>query len=195
MNQSAEQKAVIEGLIFVSGEEGIDKKQMADVLQVGMPEVESLLDDLLNDYRSGPRGMEIIEIAGSFQFVTKREHAAYYERLVAAPSHTSLSQAALETLAIIAYKQPITRAEIEEVRGVKTEKPLQTLSSKGLITEKGRAEGTGRAILYGTTKSFLEHFGLKSIEELPPLPEQLEDSSIEEEADLFFSKFQETMDE
>ncbi|SDM78667.1 segregation and condensation protein B [Fictibacillus solisalsi] len=195
MNRSAEQKAVIEGLIFVSGEEGIDKKQMADVLQVSMTEVEPLLEELLHDYRSGSRGMEIIEIAGSFQFVTKREHASYYERLVSAPSHTSLSQAALETLAIIAYKQPITRAEIEEVRGVKTEKPLQTLSTKGLIAEMGRAEGTGRAILYGTTKSFLEHFGLKSIEELPPLPEQVNDPSIEEEADLFFSKFQETMDE
>ncbi|MDM5199573.1 SMC-Scp complex subunit ScpB [Fictibacillus enclensis] len=195
MKQSAEQKAVIEGLIFVSGEEGIDKKQMADVLQVSLTEVEALLEELLNDYRSGSRGMEIIEIAGSYQFVTKREHASYYERLVAAPSHTSLSQAALESLAIIAYKQPITRAEIEEVRGVKTEKPLQTLSSKGLIAEMGRAEGTGRAILYGTTKSFLEHFGLKSIEELPPLPEQVNDPSIEEEADLFFSKFQETMDE
>ncbi|MDM5338811.1 SMC-Scp complex subunit ScpB [Fictibacillus enclensis] len=195
MNPSAEQKAVIEGLIFVSGEEGIDKKQMADVLQVSLTEVEALLEELLNDYRSGSRGMEIIEIAGSYQFVTKREHASYYERLVAAPSHTSLSQAALESLAIIAYKQPITRAEIEEVRGVKTEKPLQTLSSKGLIAEMGRAEGTGRAILYGTTKSFLEHFGLKSIEELPPLPEQVNDPSIEEEADLFFSKFQETMDE
>lgn len=117
MKQSAEQKAVIEGLIFVSGEEGIDKKQMADVLQVSLTEVEALLEELLNDYRSGSRGMEIIEIAGSYQFVTKREHASYYERLVAAPSHTSLSQAALESLAIIAYKQPITRAEIEEVRG------------------------------------------------------------------------------
>ncbi len=194
MSQSAEHKAVIEGLIFVSGEEGIEKKQIADVLQISMDAAEELLDELVKDYKSDTRGMEIIEIAGSFQFVTKREHAGYYERLVSAPSHSSLSQAALETLAIIAYKQPITRAEIEEVRGVKTEKPLQTLSSKGLIKETGRAEGTGRAILYGTTKNFLEHFGLKSLHELPPLPEQVNDQSIEEEADLFFSKFQETME-
>ncbi|MGG1573771.1 SMC-Scp complex subunit ScpB [Fictibacillus sp. NRS-1165] len=194
MSQSAEHKAVIEGLIFVSGEEGIDKKQIADVLQITVASVEELLVELIQSYKSEERGMEIIEIAGSFQFVTKREHAAYYERLVSAPSHASLSQAALETLAIIAYKQPITRAEIEEVRGVKTEKPLQTLSTKGLITETGRAEGTGRAILYGTTKNFLEHFGLKSLQELPPLPEQVNDQSIEEEADLFFSKFQETME-
>ncbi|MCK6257567.1 SMC-Scp complex subunit ScpB [Fictibacillus sp. WQ 8-8] len=194
MSQSAEHKAVIEGLIFVSGEEGIEKKQIADVLQISMDAAEELLDELVKDYKSDTRGMEIIEIAGSFQFVTKREHAGYYERLVSAPSHSSLSQAALETLAIIAYKQPITRAEIEEVRGVKTEKPLQTLSSKGLIKETGRAEGTGRAILYGTTKNFLEHFGLKSLHELPPLPEKVNDQSIEEEADLFFSKFQETME-
>lgn len=194
MTQSTEHKAVIEGLIFVSGEEGIDKKQIADVLQLNGAAVDELLAELMKEYKSGNRGMDIIEIAGSFQFVTKAEHAGYYERLVSAPSHSSLSQAALETLAIIAYKQPITRAEIEEVRGVKTEKPLQTLSSKGLVAEMGRAEGTGRAILYGTTKSFLEHFGLKSLHELPPLPEQINDQSIEEEADLFFSKFQETME-
>src|SRR5690606_1958970 len=106
----------------------------------------------------------------------------------------ALSQAALETLAIIAYKQPITRTEIEEIRGVKTERPLHTLSAKALIKEVGRAEGTGRAYLYGTTKEFLDYFGLKSIEELPPLPDKMDDDNfVQEEADLFFEKFQETI--
>ena len=109
--------------------------------------------------------------------------------MISLGTHT-LSQAALETLAIIAYKQPITRVEIEEIRGVKTDKPLQTLMSKLLIKEAGRAEKAGRAILYGTTREFLFHFGLSSIKELPPLPDGSEDTE-DEEADLFFEKFQE----
>ena len=109
----------------------------------------------------------IVQLAGTYQLATKKENAAYLKRLVDSPNTSTLSQAALETLAIIAYKQPITRAEIEEIRGVKTERPLHTLMSKALIKEVGRAEGTGRAYLYGTTKEFLDYFGLKNIEELP----------------------------
>nr|WP_026676908.1 SMC-Scp complex subunit ScpB [Fictibacillus gelatini] len=193
LNDAVETKAIIEGLLFVSGEEGIDRKQIADVLEIDIHIVDDLLSELKEEYESKKRGFKIIEVAGVFQFVTKPEHARFYERLVSTPQHATLSQAALETLAIIAYKQPITRTEIEEVRGVKTEKPLSTLSAKGLIKEVGRAEGTGRAILYGTTKAFLDHFGLKSIEELPPLPENVNEQSIEE-ADLFFSKFKETIE-
>ena len=102
---------------------------------------------------------------------------------------STLSQAALETLAIIAYKQPITRTEIEEIRGVKTERPLQTLMAKALIKEVGRAEGTGRAYLYGTTKEFLDYFGLKSIEELPPLPERLKKNLSRKKQIYFLRNF------
>lgn len=186
-------KAVIEGLLFVSGDEGIDRKQIAQVLEIDVKELDPFIDELKKSYGASDRGMSIVEYAGSLQFVTKPEHAVFYERLVETPGHSTLSQAALETLAIIAYKQPITRSEIEEVRGVKTEKPLQTLSAKGLVKEVGRAEGTGRAILYGTTKAFLEHFGLQSLKELPPLPENIQEESVEQEADLFFSKFQESL--
>jgi len=115
------------------------------------------------------------------------------KKLVESPQTTTLSQASLETLAIIAYKQPITRAEIEEIRGVKTERPLQTLVGKGLVKEVGRLEGPGRPILYGTTKEFLDYFGLKSLDELPPLPEKNE-KDVQEEADLYFGKFQEKID-
>ncbi|KPC99349.1 Segregation and condensation protein B [Geobacillus sp. BCO2] len=104
-----------------------------------------------------------------------------------------MSQAALETLAIIAYRQPITRAEIEEIRGVKSDKPLQTLMARALIQEVGRAEGTGRPILYGTTPEFLDYFGLKTLEELPPLPEWADDGESEREADLFFEKLAENL--
>lgn len=186
-------KAVVEGLLFVSGDEGIDRKQIAQVLDIDNKELDPIIEELKENYSSSDRGMSIVEYAGSLQFVTKPDHAVYYERLVETPGHSTLSQAALETLAIIAYKQPITRSEIEEVRGVKTEKPLQTLSAKGLVKEVGRAEGTGRAILYGTTKAFLEHFGLLNIKELPPLPENIKEESVEQEADLFFSKFQESL--
>ncbi|OOE10521.1 SMC-Scp complex subunit ScpB [Fictibacillus arsenicus] len=186
-------KAVIEGLLFVSGDEGIDRKQIAQVLEKDSKEIDEIINELKESYLSPDRGMTIVEYAGSLQLVTKPDHAVYYERLVETPGHSTLSQAALETLAIIAYKQPITRAEIEEVRGVKTEKPLQTLSAKGLVKEVGRAEGTGRAILYGTTKAFLDHFGLQTIKELPPLPENIQEESVEQEADLFFSKFQESI--
>jgi segregation and condensation protein B len=133
----------------------------------------------------------LLLIAGVYQLATKKEHAEYLKRLVESPGTSHLSQAALETLAIIAYKQPITRVEIEEIRGVKTERPIQTLSARALIKEVGRAEGTGRAFLYGTTKEFLDYFGLQSIDELPPLPEKIEDEGTEDEADLFFEKFQE----
>jgi segregation and condensation protein B len=134
-------------------------------------------------------------VAGHFQLTTKKEHAIYLKKLVEAPVNASLSQAALETLAIIAYRQPITRTEIEEIRGVKSERPIQTLISKILIKEVGRAEGTGRAILYGTSKEFLEYFGLKSIDELPPLPDKINEEYEQEEADLFFEKFNETIEE
>jgi segregation and condensation protein B len=185
--------AVIEGLLFVSGDEGIDRKQIAQVLELESKEIDTYIDELVKAYQSPDRGMTIVEYAGSLQFVTKPDHAKFYERLVETPGHSTLSQAALETLAIIAYKQPITRSEIEEVRGVKTEKPLQTLSAKGLVKEVGRAEGTGRAILYGTTKAFLDHFGLDNIKGLPPLPNNIQEENVEHEADLFFSKFQESI--
>lgn len=185
-------KAVTEGLLFIVGDEGIDIKQLADVLQISELVAVELIEGLKYDYLNQPRGMDIVEVAGVYQLTTKREHAEYFQRLVESPTSSTLSQAALETLAIIAYKQPITRAEIEEIRGVKTERPLATLMSRSLIKEVGRAEGTGRAYLYGTTKDFLEHFGLKAIEELPPLPEKVDETEVQKEADLFFEKLQET---
>ncbi len=193
MTTKIEQKAIIEGLLFVVGDEGLESKQAADILQIEVDEAEALIQEMKEEYQTEARGIEIVEIAGGYQFTTKAKHISYYERFVESPTTSSLSQAALETLAIIAYKQPITRAEIEDIRGVKTEKPLQTLSSKQLVKEVGRAEGTGRAILYGTTRDFLEYFGLRALEDLPNLPEQLGEESIEAEADLFFENFQDAI--
>ncbi|WP_418791766.1 SMC-Scp complex subunit ScpB [Niallia taxi] len=187
-------KGIIESLLFAAGDEGLTVKQLAHVLNVEQFEAEQITRELMEDYgKDQDRGISIVEIAGTFQLATKKEHSVYLKKLVESPHASTLSQAALETLAIIAYKQPITRAEIEEIRGVKTERPLHTLSAKALIKEVGRAEGAGRAILYGTTKEFLDHFGLKDLEELPVLAEK-EEEFKQEEADLFFESFQQLED-
>jgi segregation and condensation protein B len=186
--------SILESLLFAAGDEGLSMKQVAEVLEVNELKASEIIEDLKKEYeRDTKRGVMMVQLAGTYQLATKKENAAYLKKLVDSPHTSTLSQAALETLAIIAYKQPITRAEIEEIRGVKTERPLHTLMAKALIKEVGRAEGTGRAYLYGTTKEFLDYFGLKNIEELPPLPDKADDDFIQEEADLFFEKFSETI--
>ncbi|MDP4162506.1 MAG: SMC-Scp complex subunit ScpB [Bacillota bacterium] len=186
-------KSILESLLFAAGDEGLTLKQISEALEIEISIVESILEELKQEMDNDlNRGIIIVQLAGTYQLATKKENAPYLKKLVDSPGNTTLSQAALETLAIIAYRQPITRAEIEEIRGVKTERPLHTLMSKAMIKEAGRAEGTGRAYLYGTTKEFLDYFGLKSLDELPPLPDRVEEEYMQEEADLFFDKFQET---
>jgi segregation and condensation protein B len=180
--------------LFAAGDEGLSLKQIAEVLEVEEHKANEIVEELRQKYdQDKKRGIKIVLLANTYQLATKKENAIYLKKLVDSPNTSTLSQAALETLAIIAYKQPITRTEIEEIRGVKTERPLQTLMAKALIKEVGRAEGTGRAYLYGTTKEFLDYFGLKNIEELPQLPEKVNEEFVQEEADLFFEKFQETI--
>ncbi|MEK7015112.1 SMC-Scp complex subunit ScpB [Bacillus sp. FSL R9-9410] len=183
-----EQKAIIEGLLFVAGDEGIYPEQIAKVLEVEVEEVINSIEEMQKECEGSNRGLQIVQYAKMYRFATKKEHAAYYQKLIDTPTTASLSQAALETLAIVAYRQPITRTEMEEIRGVKTDKALQTLVSHLLIKETGRAEGPGRPILYGTTKEFLDTFGLKTLDDLPPLSEENEQMN---EADLFFGSLQE----
>jgi segregation and condensation protein B len=184
-------KGIVESLLFAAGDEGLSLKQIAEVLEIDSSLAESVVQDLLVEYNENEeRGIMLVELAGTYQLATKKEFSPYLKKLVESPHTSALSQAALETLAIIAYKQPITRVEIEEIRGVKTERPLHTLTTKALIKEVGRAEGAGRAYLYGTTKEFLDYFGLKSIEELPELPEKVDEENVQEEADLFFDRFE-----
>jgi segregation and condensation protein B len=190
-----EWKSILEGLLFAAGDEGLSLKQLASVLEIDEPVALEIIEDLKQEYQKKERGLSLVEVAGVYQLTTKKEHAPYLKRLVETPSNQTLSQAALETLAIIAYKQPITRIEIEEIRGVKSERPIQTLLAKGLIQDVGRREGSGRAILYGTTREFLDYFGLKTIEELPSLSDNIEEEFIQEEAELFFEKFNETFDQ
>lgn len=182
-------KGILEAMLFAAGDEGLALKQMASVLELTESATEDIITELQEEYLQESRGIQLVELAGVFQLVTKKEHSDYLKKLVETSSSHGLSQAALETLAIIAYKQPIARAQIEEIRGVKTERPIHTLVSKALIKEVGRMEGSGRAYLYGTTKEFLDYFGLKAIDELPALEAQNDQDFEQEEADLFFETF------
>ncbi len=161
-----EAKAVLEALIFASSEP-VTVKEMSIIIELNEETVRALLAELTQEYKDQRRGIQILEVAGGYQMVTKPELAVYLEKLRKVPRQVPLSQAALETLAIIAYKQPITRAEIETIRGVRVDSSLSTLLEKGLIEETGRKEGPGRPILYGTTRKFLKYFGLNSLDELP----------------------------
>ena len=185
MNKNKMQ-GVLEALLFAAGDEGITLQQIADVLDTTIMQATDLIENLKEQYNKKDRGLMILEVGEVFQMVTKKEHSAYLKKLVESSGNAMLSQAALETLAIISYKQPITRAEIDDIRGVKSDRSIQTLTAKGLIKEVGRMDGPGRAILYGTTKEFLNCFGLKTLKELPPLEDNADDLLDQEESDLFF---------
>ncbi|SHN20242.1 SMC-Scp complex subunit ScpB [Gracilibacillus kekensis] len=183
-------KAIMEGLIFAAGDEGIHKKDLRKVLDLDKDMANHLLEELKFEYEHAKRGLMLMESQQVLFLTTKPEHSDYFTKFKETKVHSKLSQAALETLAIIAYLQPITRTEIEQIRGVKSERPTQTLVARALIEEIGRKEGVGRPILFGTTVEFLTYFGLSSIEDLPPLPEDVNEIEVEEEADLFFSRLQ-----
>ncbi|WP_407268745.1 SMC-Scp complex subunit ScpB [Radiobacillus sp. PE A8.2] len=185
-------KAITEGLLFASGDEGLSKKQLQKILELNRAEIDHIINELVYEYEHLERGITIMQSKDIYHLTTKPEHTFYYQKLMETPQSSRLSQAALETLAIIAYKQPITRTEIEEIRGVNSDRPVQTLVTRSLVEEVGRKEGVGRPILFGTSKDFLTYFGLKSIEELPPLPEDVEQEDVEQEADLFFERFKES---
>ncbi|WP_027624653.1 SMC-Scp complex subunit ScpB [Clostridium lundense] len=164
--------SVIESLLFVSGEP-IKVKEIASILECDVKFIKNLIEEMKKIYGEENRGITIIEIEDSYSLATKKENSEFVQRLLKTNVRQSLSQAALEALAIIAYKQPITRIDIDEIRGVKSDRAVQTLSEKNLIKECGRLEVPGRPILYGTTEEFLKHFGLESLNEMPSLEDVL----------------------
>ena len=166
-----ETKALIEAILFVA-KEPLSLKVLKEVTGIDQADIKEVLQELMVQYYSKNGGFSLIEIAEGYQFTTKSEYAPYIERLYRPNVSAGLSKAALETLAIIAYKQPVTRGEIEIIRGVKIDSALSTLVEKKIIQEVGRKEGIGRPILFGTSPEFLKYFGLKSLEELPN-PEEL----------------------
>ncbi len=187
-------KAIVEALLYAAGDEGLTKKQLVTVLEIEEAELAGIMEEVAAQYKEDDRGIELTEYADTYMLGTKKEFVPYLKKLIEVPSK-GLSQASLEVLAIVSYKQPITRAEIEDIRGVKSERILHSLVSKALLCEVSRADGPGRAILYGTTPVFLEQFGLKTLEELPPLPENAEEDVLQEEADLFFENFNQTFED
>lgn len=161
-------KSAIEALLFVSGDP-LTVKDLSSSLEVSTKFVANLLNEMVLEYEDEKRGIKLISINGEYQLVTKAENSDYIQKLLRKNKRQSLSQASLESLAIIAYKQPITRVDIDEIRGVKSESALQRLLEKDLIKEVGRLEVPGRPILFGTTEEFLRQFGLKELKELPSL--------------------------
>lgn len=180
-----ERLGILEGLLFAVGDEGITPAQVEYVLEVNKDEVNSLLLELKDRYQNISSGVTIIEVAGVYKMTTKKEHAPYLKRLIQNPHQRGLSNAALEVLAIVAYRQPITRHEIENIRGASSDNVLRRLLNFSLIEEGGRLEGPGRPILFKTTDEFLDYFGIKTLEELPELPFITPDFNLEEESDLF----------
>jgi len=166
--EKEKQKKTIEALLFLSEEpEKVDK--IAAVLSTAPEEVTDLIRELQRDFAQASRGLQIFEVAGGFQMGTLPELAPYLEKAFSEDISSNLSTAALEALAIIAYKQPVTRIEIESIRGVRSEHVLENLLKRKLIRVSGRKEGPGRPLLYNTTPDFLKYFGLMDLEDLPPL--------------------------
>lgn len=181
--------AVLEGLLFVVGEDGLSMNQAMDILEVDQKTLISLLQQLQDSYVKEERGIRLSALGNHLKLTTKKEHKEYYQKLVETEDDSLLSQAALETLAIIAYNEPITRISVDEIRGIGSSHIIRRLLSKGLIRETGRSDAPGRPILYSITKDFLDYFGLSSLEQLPKL-EPIEEIS-EDEKDLFESKYHE----
>ena len=185
-------KAVLEGLLFVVGEDGLTIDQIMDVLEIDEENAKAVLMELKKDYEDESRGLRIDFLGNKFKITTKFEHKAYYQKLIENPETNFLSQAALETLAIIAYNEPITRVQIDAIRGVGTTSIIRKLVAKGFIKESGRSELPGRPILYETTHEFLDYFGLSSIEDLPNIDEFIQ-MPVEDDDnnDLYTSKYTE----
>lgn len=164
----SERVGIVEAILFVSGN-AVDKKEICRAMQLTEGELEETLDALESGYDFDRRGLRLLRFGAHVQLATRPDYAPYVEKLLQPVQKQSLSQAVMETLAVIAYRQPVTKAEIELVRGVKCDYSVQSLMTKGLIEEVGRKEALGRPILYGTTDAFLRHFCISSISELPQI--------------------------
>ncbi|MBP5407923.1 MAG: SMC-Scp complex subunit ScpB [Bacilli bacterium] len=180
-------KAAIEGLIFISGDEGITKEQLISILEISFDDLNKYLNELIDDYNNNDRGMQIKLFGNVIKMMTKEIHKEYYQKLANLDDETILSQGALETLAIIAYNGPITRVAVDQIRGVNTSYLIRKLLDRDFIKDVGRSDAPGRPTLYEISDKFLDYFGLSSLEELP----KINVDTTEEEIDLFSSKYTE----
>lgn len=180
-------KGIIEGLLYVQGDQGLTIDEVADILEIDKEEAKNLILSLKQDYIDEDRGLRINYLGNSFKLTTKEEHKEYFKKLLENPKNNILSNQALETLAIIAYNEPLTRLDVDEIRGVDSVYVMRRLLAKGLIKECGRSDKPGHPILYKTTDEFLDYFGLASKEDLPQIEALTEDNN--EEKDLFTSTY------
>ena len=180
---------VLEGLLFVSGEDGLSIEEINKLLNISSSETKKLLDEYKEELKNEKRGLKLVYLGNKYKLVTKEEHKSYYEELANEIVPSALTQAALETLVIIAYNGPITVGMIDEIRGVSSRDNVRKLLYRGLIDIKGKSDLPGKPMLYETTDKFLDYFNLSSLDELPKLEEPKE--MTDEEKDLFVSRYKE----
>jgi len=180
-------KAVLEGILFIVGDDGVTIPDICNILEIDEDAAKELILELKNDYLDENRGLRIDYLGNSLKLTTKKEHKEYYQKLIE-EANSTLSQAALETLAIIVYNEPITRIRVDEIRGIASSQIIRKLVAKGFIKEAGRENIPGRPILYKTTDDFLDYFGLSSKDDLPKIEDENEEES---ETDLFLSRYKE----
>lgn len=186
----------IEGLLFVAGDEGVSVAEIEHATGFAKPAITTMLTELAQKYdQDADSALMVLSTASTYRLATKATVAPVLKRYFEAPLSTSLSQASLEVLAIIAYRQPLTRIEIDEIRGVQSGSTIQKLVLRQLVTETGRLSEPGRPILYGTTETFLDYFGLKSLDDLPTIDlDALSDANNPApETDLFLTAFQDKL--
>lgn len=182
---------IIEGMLYLAGDEGIDIKQVAGILEINRKDATLLMDQFTQMYENkSMKGIILVNFGGRYKLATNSEYFIYYQKMVE-QSSANLSNAALETLAIIAYNQPITRAAVEDIRGVGCDAMIRKLVAKALIKEVGREDSPGMPILYGVTDEFMDAFGLTSLDELPDLADIVE---VDDQEDIFATKYREDTD-
>lgn len=186
-------EGILEGLLFVQGDNGLTLKEVMSILAISEEEAKQLVYRLRMSYENENRGLRLHFLGNTFKLTTKQEHKDYYQKLLESPTTHVLSQAALEVLAIIAYNEPITRNQIDDMRGVDSIFVLRRLLAKGLIKESGRSDAPGHPILYKTTDDFLDYFGLSTKDDLPNIEEIVIDE--DQEKDLFQSNYKEFKEE
>ena len=165
----------LEAVLFVS-DEPVPAGVLGQVVELSRAEVERVLRELAEDYERRGSGIVLREVAGGWRLLTNPDAAAYVEQFVLSSRHSRMTRASLETLAIVAYKQPVTRHQISGIRGVSSDGIVRALVERGLVQEVGREDGPGRAVLYGTTAKFLERLALSSLSDLPPVTPLLKDA-------------------
>ena len=181
--------SVIEGMLYIYGDEGVTIKDVAEALEITKKEAYELMDELLSLYASKTvKGVDICDFGGTYKMVTLPQHDVYYKKMMTT-SGRKLSKSALETLAIIAYNQPITRAEVDELRGLASINMIRKLMAKDLVKISGKSNLPGKPNLYRTTSEFLDYFGLATISDLPDLP--MDNGNDTDEQELFTSIYKE----